>query len=683
MKPKTLHLFKNGQDDENKISSRFTVEANAISDRGDGNITFTKPVTITDNSEQWNGTKYDLKSFDMTGWNQLLTADHNSSIKSVLGKVKGLKNVANHRITIDGIDFAIKQNPLADFAYNMMLAGYLTDFSIETIGPWPDEEGVYHDSKLVGLSVVVAGNNKQAHINQIAHESISRAKQNGVDASPLEELVKLPVDKENEISNNTDMFITVKNTRGFAITLKYKNSAGEDVETKVEPGKSVDVPSAEAPAVEAQVAAATEPKPPTEEKKDEKKNESLDVEKAVKNAVEPLTAKIAELEQKVFDNGAKEPTFRKVNDSKVTSELNAMDWRDRHAKQINLAWDMLKSGNQDAGKQLNEINKFHVEKLQEKGIIRNSMTISDFGNFVISPELLSEIEGFRSNFQALLGKLNFRDTLSLQMAWLNRNGDIDMSEVDMCTDGDAGNLKPISTYTAEIKTSNLHELAAVTPVCNAATRFLAADLLGDVAAGYRNDFDRKKAQLFIARLQQAINLTGKTHSYATTSDVNALKSWFDVAADMQQDVMNGLYVLSQKSYWELMKRQAGAGVNTDLGFKIFTTGDNGPLMLGAPYVIVPNELMPTLNSAETRSFTVEGVTVTINQGVFYVDPSTFSGRTSGGLMYDLSTEAAYEESGTVKSAFQRNELVLRGSFFRGGAIRNVDKVVGLGSPGFS
>jgi hypothetical protein len=46
-------------------------------------------------------------------------------------------------------------------------------------------------------------------------------------------------------------------------------------------------------------------------------------------------------------------------------------------------------------------------------------------------------------------------------------------------------------------------------------------------------------------------------------------------------------------------------------------------------------------------------------------------------------EAAYEEAGVVKSSFQRNELVLRGSFFRGGAIKDSAQVAALASPGVS
>jgi hypothetical protein len=53
------------------------------------------------------------------------------------------------------------------------------------------------------------------------------------------------------------------------------------------------------------------------------------------------------------------------------------------------------------------------------------------------------------------------------------------------------------------------------------------------------------------------------------------------------------------------------------------------------------------------------------------------------LRYDLSTEASYEIGGAVRSAFQRDELVLRGSFFRGGAIRDYEKVSSLFAAGVS
>lgn len=705
MKKKLLKVV-NTQDAENKISSSFVVEANALKDQGEGKILFTKPIPLTDTSEQWNGTKYDVKTMDISGWNLLLTADHIDKIQNILGKVIGLKKVGNNRVTIDGIEFAVKRNPLSDFAYHMMLDGMLTDFSIETVGPWPNDDGIYENSKLVGCSVVVQGNNKQAHVNEIALDTIKRGKENGLDVASFANAMKLPIDKENQVSdNNVDMkFKTVQNSRGFAIVFKYKNSANAEVEVTLQPKQSIEVIDNDAnKEVENQITAAEEPKADAAENKggdqpqgaghesgEEKAVSSKEIADIVTNALKPLQEKIEKFEKGEFDNNVQEPQFTRVNSSAVSNQLGGLDWKERHNEQVLQAWNWLKAGNSDAARKLNEINKFNFEAMQKAGkvpsrnpVTKNAITIADFGNFVISPELLTEIEGFRSNFKAFLGKFDFKDTLSLDMAWLSRNGDINMQEVEFCDDDDDGNLKPISEYSATINQSRLNEIAAVTPVCNASTRFLAADLLGDVAEGYRNDWDRKKAQLVVARLQQAVNSTGKTVHYNTGSaglgaNVNALQSFIAVGGQMQQDVMGGFFVLSNASYWELMSRQAAAGINTDTGFKIFTQGPDGTaLMFGAPYTIAPNELLPKLGSNETRTFIVGGVSVVITSAVFFVDPSTFTGRTSGGLQYDLSTEAAYEVNGEVRSSFQRNELVLRGSGFRGGAVKDPDQVVGL------
>lgn len=604
------------------------LETNAFIDKGEGYIEFTKPLPITDDSEQRNGTRYDIKSMDISEYKGNLTANHSMDIREIIGKVKGVKKTSN-RVVIEGVQFATKENALALYAYNMMKGGYLTDFSIETFGPYPDEEGIYHNAKLVGLSAVVVGNNRSARINElqsIAVNSLQEAKKNGLDTKSIEQLC---YNKETVINNS-------------------KNNMEEEKKPVVE------APQAPAP-VE-------------------------NVEEAVKNAISPLVEKVKELETKIFDNSAKEPEFKK--DIKVVSnKLGDLSYKERHAKQINHAWDMLKGGSMEASQKLADINKFHLEKLQEAGIVSNTITIADMGNFVISPELLSDIEGHRSDFTSLLSKLDWRETLSTQMAWLSRSGDISMSEVEMCDDGANGNLKPISEYSASIQTSTLHELAAVTPVCNAATRFLAVDLLADVAAGYRNDYDRKRAQLYIVRLQQAVNATGNVVTYSTTSDTNALKSFVDAWSYMAEEIPNGTFIFNYKTYGELVRRLIGAGISGPLA-GVFTTGDQ-PQLLGRPYIVVPNELLPELNTATTKSFTVGGGAVTINRAVFYTDLTTFTGRTSGGLQYDLSTEAAYEDSGTVKSAFQRNELVLRGSFFRGGAVKDTDKVVAMGAPGVS
>lgn len=659
------------------------IEANGFMDKGEGRIEFPRGLVITDNTQQRNGTKYDIASMDIGEYNGKLTADHSWSIQEMIGKTFGITK-SKSKVTVDGIQFAIKQSALAQYAYDMFKAGYLTDFSIETYGPWPDEEGIYHDAKLVGLSLVVTGNNKSAQVNelqQIATNSIKEAKDNGLDVSELEKSLacydndQIQVDK-NSKKEEIKMFKTVKNHKAYAVVLKYKNAAGDEVETTVQPGQSVDVSEDQESAVRDQVDSATEPKTDAEpEKKD-------DVVTAVSSLIKPLAEKIDKLEKQAFDQAAVEPAFKKSKTAKQsTSELDKVSYKERHGMQINAAWEMLKSHSLEAADQLRTINAFHLEKLQEKGLVENAVTLGDFGNFVISPELITDIQGFRSNFQPLISRLNFQETLSLQMAWLKRNGDVNMQEVEMCDDGANGNLKPITDYSADFNVSNLTEVAGVTPVCNAATRFLAADLLGDIAQGYRTDYDRKRAQLFVARLQQAINSTGNQIAYNKTSNVTALVSWIQTMTLMQEEIMNGTYIFNQQTYGELLGAAIAAGISGPLS-NLFTTGDQ-PLLLGRPYIVVPNELMPSLNTNQTKSFTVEGVAVTIREGVFYTDLSQFKGRTSGGLKYDLSDVAAYEENGTVKSAFQRNELVLRGSFFRGGAIMDEDMVVGMVAAGIS
>ena len=679
--------FYNDNSQEKHIG-KFQVDRNAMTDEGNGKISFgSKGLTITDNSEQWSGTKYDIKTLDISAYNGMLTADHSSSIQKVLGKTSGIKKVGN-RVVIDSIQFAVDQNPLAVFAYEMLKAGYLTDFSTETVGPWPDDDGVFMNASLVGLSMVVAGNNRHARINEIAMQTIQNARSAGQDTSELEAILKTPIDNKNAINNNDSMtLVRIKNSRNFSLKVSYKNQEGQDEETEVKPGETVDVPEGEAEKVQTQVDTATDPNPAPakpapstdEPAKPAGDNAIADlVKNAVADAVKPLTDDIAKFKNDF--NSPVEPAFI-INDKKVA--IKDMAWKERHGKQINAAWDAFKGKNSSALKVLNEINQINLEKLQEKGLVENSMTIADMGNFVISPELFSEIEGVRSSYQNLLNRFTFRDTLSTQMAWLRRNGDINMQEVEFCDDDNDGNLKPISEYDATIETSNLSEVAAVTPVCNAATRFLAVDLLGDVAEGYRTDFDRKKAQLLIARLQQAVNETGNTGSYnlASSSVLNPLFSIVDVVAGISETINNGLWIFSQATYFELLKRRMAAGTSQD-SQDIFTTGENAQF-LGYPYVVVPNDLMPALNSAQTRTFVVDGSNVTINQGMFFVDPSTFTGRTSGGLQYDLSTEASYEVGGEVRSAYQRNELVVRGSFFRGGAVKDPEKVAGIGRAGIS
>lgn len=669
---------------DKKQIGKFQVDLNAIDDQGNGLVMFKTPLTITDDKEQWNGTKYDMKTYDVSEYSGQLTADHRDTIQSILGKVIGV-NLLPHRVTIDGIQFAVNENPLALFAYNMLVGKYLTDFSTETIGPWPDDEDrTYYNAKLVGLSAVVVGNNKRARINEITVNSIEQAEALGLDATELRELLKSPLDTKNKKPYaDVDMtLIRIKNTKSFPVAVAYNNADGKPVEEEVKAGASVDVPETEAAQVEETITKAEEPKAP-EDKKDGDNSTSA-IEKAINAAVKPLVDQVAKLEKQVFDNAATEPGFKK-SETPTTITKNkyeSMDYKERHGLQILSAWDGLKGGKSNALDTLSEVNKVNFEALQKAGIVANSITIADMGNFVISPELLKDIEGFRSSFKDILAAVTYRDTLSTQMAWLTRSGDINMQEVEFCDDNADGNLKPISEYGATIQTSNLSELAAVTPVCNAATRFLAVDLLSDVAQGYRTDYDRKRAQLLIARLQQATDTTNNHVNYNSTTGVTSLKTIIDLAVQLAEISPEGTFVFNYATYGTLLKQAVAAGINTEVGFGMFTTGAIKTLV-GRPYIVVPNELMPSLDTVQTKTFVVDGANVTINTAIFYGDLATFTGRTSGNLNYDFSTSAAYEDGDVVKSAFQRNELVLRGSFFRGGAVRDPQKIIAMRASGVS
>lgn len=673
------------------------IEKNAFVDEGDGVISFPNGLVITDESPQKNGTRYDIPTMDLSEYKGQVTADHVDMINYLIGKVTGVAK-RGRQVVVDGIRFAVKENALGKLAYDLIKAGFLTDFSIETYGEPSDEEGVYYNAKLVGLSAVVVGNNNNATINELVLNSIEQSKKDGLDTSDLEKhfLTEIKVNQNHSDNAKPQEDKTPKASQDAKPEVTNNNGdnkVDEDNTPQVDPQPAPANPDGggdnPAPAVDtvpaAPVATATAVA-------DNNAAPQPDMLEAVKNllgeALKPINDKFAALEQSGFDAGAAEPTFRKdtngasTRGSTIKNEFSVMDWEERTVKQIESARLMLKSASSEAAKTLNAINEVNLEALKAEGLVKNAMTIADFGNFVISRELLTEIEGCRNDYTPLVNATEWRETLSTQMAWLNRSGDIDMQNVEFCDDDADGNLKPISEYTAEIRTANLEELAAVTPVCNAATRFLAADLLSDVAAGYRNDYDRKRAQLVVARLEQAVESNGNSNPYNFAGgDVDGLTAWLDVWTQIATCTPNGTFVFNTSTYAELIKRALNAGVQGPLA-TLFTTG-NQPSIFGRPYIVVSDDLLPTLGQGDTKVFSVEGSNVTVNHAVFYANLDNFTGRISGGLQYDLSTDASYEVAGSVRSAYQRNELVLRGSFFRGGAVKDNSQVAALRSVGVS
>jgi hypothetical protein len=379
------------------------------------------------------------------------------------------------------------------------------------------------------------------------------------------------------------------------------------------------------------------------------------------------------------ESGAPEAAFEEVKE--VANSYDDLSSDDLFAKQLNAAVSVERLQSVEGRKTLDEINARNLQALKDAKIVNNALTLEDLGNFVIAPELYNQVVGIRTNYQALVDATQWRETNSLEFSWLSRSSDIDMQPVAIGALGDVpspdntdNRLKPVSTPAYGPNTDKMEEMAAVTPISINVIKFAAADILADVAEGYRNDYDRKRAQLVIARLQQAVNATG----LKTTYDIsNGIIQFAQVVANMSDVTTVGSLIMNSKS----LAMIKGAAIDANQESLLLEIGQG--TILGTPFVVVPNDLLPTLNSAETKTFSVQGVNVTIDQSVFYADLRSFTGRSSGGLKYDVDGSASYEIGGIVYSAYQRNEVVLRGSFFRGGVIKDPNVIASIAATSVS
>jgi hypothetical protein len=706
-------------------SLQVAVPQGSFVDEGDGVISFPNGLVITDGTVQRNGTRYDIDTLDISRYGNQLTGDHKDELGNLIGETIGVVK-QNGKVIVNKIRYAIKENPYGRLAYDLLRGGFSKNFSTETIGPQPDaSSGIYWNAELVGLSQVVTQNNYNAHVNkfnEVVHNSLEQSKQDGLDVTGIEERVlNSTAEEEKKMEENKDKKVeevitdeeAAKTTTVVDETEKVEVEEAEEVETETESEKEeVEV---EAPAEDVETKIETEEAETakndateeeaeveveetetkveneveekeaevvTEEKETNNKETKMtkeDIAEIVANALKPIATELATVREEAknaFDASAKEPEFKKEEEV-AKNDYKSMDFEDRYQAQVDAAWNYLQNGNIAAGETLRSINQVNLDALKDAKIARNSISLEELGNFVIAPEMYNEIAGHRNDYTAILNATDWKETLSLEFAWLERVGDIDMKSVALnatAEDADA-NLKPISEYSAVPRKSQLEELAAVTVVATSLTRFAAVDLLADAAQGYRNDFDRKRAQLVIAKLEGAIDKTGFSTGYAPTENVDALTAWIDAVTDISDTTLNGTLIFNARTFAELKSRALRAGANGPLS-EILTTGEL-PTVFGYKFIIVPNDLMPSLGGSESIAHIIEGVSVPINHAVFFADLTTFTGRTSGGLQYDVSNSAPYEVGGVTRSAYQRNELVLRGSFFRGGAVKDVQVVSGI------
>ena len=419
------------------------------------------------------------------------------------------------------------------------------------------------------------------------------------------------------------------------------------------------------------------------EKEIAEQKESQEI-KENKMTQEEINALKEQIKNEILDAQVKAPEVEETEEAAKEPEVEK-NWRKRYNDQIAAAWNAYRLHSIDAAQKLAKINRYNFEEKKAKMVdnANEVMTIETADDFVLPYEVDNMIHGKRTNYSPLLNAVDYQTTDRLTFAYATRIGDIDMQNVAMCDNVEDGNLKPISTYELKKGVAQMEEMAAVTPICDNATKYLAVDILADVAAGYRNDYDRKLAQLVVIRMQQAVNATGNTVEMEGTTSIDKLVEFIKATTKVSGDVVNGVFVFNAKTKAQLVEYLFSAAANGELGKDVITTGEF-PTIFGYPYIVVPNDLMPTLGEGDTKSFkatnnetgTLE--TVTISSPVFYGDLDEFRGKVSGGLKYDVSAEAAYETGdGSVHSAWQRNELVLRGSFLRGGYIANQGAFAGL------
>lgn len=457
------------------------------------------------------------------------------------------------------------------------------------------------------------------------------------------------------------------------------------IEATVEGEKVTLEPAGEEEKVENSITEETELEDSEEETEKEiaEQKESQEI-KENKMTQEEINALKEQIKNEILDAQVKAPEVEETEEAVKEPEVEK-NWRKRYNDQIAAAWNAYRLHSIDAAQKLAKINRYNFEEKKAKMVdnANEVMTIETADDFVLPYEVDNMIHGKRTNYSPLLNAVDYQTTDSLSFAYATRIGDIDMQNVAMCDNGEDGNLKPISTYELKKGVAQMEEMAAVTPICDNATKYLAVDILADVAAGYRNDYDRKLAQLVVIRMQQAVNATGNTVEMEGATSIDKLVEFIKATTKVSGDVVNGVFVFNAKTKAQLVEYLFSAAANGELGKDVITTG-KFPTIFGYPYIVVPNDLMPTLGEGDTKSFkatnnetgTLE--TVTISSPVFYGDLDEFRGKVSGGLKYDISAEAAYETGdGSVHSAWQRNELVLRGSFLRGGYIANQGAFAGL------
>lgn len=217
-----------------KISPITFNGTSKIDELDDSIVLFDEPLQIVGTNErQWNGTVYDLNSTDAAQWDGIITQNHDSKLTDVIGKAIGLfKN--KQGIFIRGIKYATEINPVAVLAKNLLTHGFAPGFSCETLGPDPDENGIWHNHVVCGLSQVVHPNDKMAYA--VVSNSLDEAEKAGFDTTDLRKEMNSvfePWDETFKKVNNDLEDKNQENTKMYYDSLGRKLKNGSDLSHQV------------------------------------------------------------------------------------------------------------------------------------------------------------------------------------------------------------------------------------------------------------------------------------------------------------------------------------------------------------------------------------------------------------------------------------------------------------------
>src|SRR5690606_33815407 len=111
----------------NKLNLSLNKRKITVDENQDNILLFSSPVVITDNSKQWSGTSYDIKTLNIDTFDGKVTTDHDDRVEKIVANVVGLKKTGN-KVTIDGLDFAKNESAYALLVYNLVKGEYVDDF---------------------------------------------------------------------------------------------------------------------------------------------------------------------------------------------------------------------------------------------------------------------------------------------------------------------------------------------------------------------------------------------------------------------------------------------------------------------------------------------------------------------------------------------------------------------------